>query len=67
VSVRRRPLLALAVLLSLAGCVTGAVRAATAAGCTERAEDVSLAGQVNWQVLLASGPDSGAGRAWWSS
>lgn len=57
-SARRRPLLALAVVLSLAGCVTGAVRAATAAGCTEWAQEVSLTGQVNWQVLLESEPES---------
>jgi outer membrane protein assembly factor BamB len=61
VSARRRPLLALAVVLCLAGCVAGAVRAATAAGCTEWAEEVSLAGQVNWQALLASGPGSDLG------
>jgi outer membrane protein assembly factor BamB len=60
-SARRGPLLALAVVLSLAGCVTGAVRAATAAGCTEWAEEVSLAGQVNWRVLLESGPESELG------
>jgi outer membrane protein assembly factor BamB len=61
VSARRRPLVTLAVLLGLAGCVTGAVLAATPAGCTEWAEEVSLAGQVNWQVLLASGPESDFG------
>ena len=60
-SARRRPLLALAVVLSLAGCVTGAFRAATAAGCTEWAQEVSLTGQVNWQVLLESGRESELG------
>jgi outer membrane protein assembly factor BamB len=53
--------MALAVVLGLAGCVTGAVRAATPAGCTEWAEEVSHTGQVNWQVLLASGPESDLG------
>ena len=61
VSARRRPLLALAVVLSLAGCVTGAVRAATAAGCTEWAEEASLTGQVTWQVRLESGAESELG------
>jgi outer membrane protein assembly factor BamB len=63
-SARRRPLLVLAVVLSLAGCVTGDVpaeRAATAAGCTEWAREVSLTGQVNWQVLLEAAPGSELG------
>jgi outer membrane protein assembly factor BamB len=60
-SARRRPLLALAVVLSLAACVTGVVRAATAAGCTEWAQEVSLNGQVNWRVLLGKGPESELG------
>jgi outer membrane protein assembly factor BamB len=60
-SARRRPLLAIAVVLSLAGCVTGAVRAATTASCTEWAQEVSLTGQVNWQVLLESGRESELG------
>jgi outer membrane protein assembly factor BamB len=54
-------MVALAVVLSLAACVTGAVRAATVAGCTEWAQEVSLIGQVNWQVLLAKGPESELG------
>src|SRR5262249_7662244 len=53
--------LALAVVLSLAGCLTGDVRGAMAAGCTEWAQEVSLTGQVNWQVLLESGPESELG------
>jgi outer membrane protein assembly factor BamB len=61
-SARRRPLLALAVMLSLAG-DSGVVRAATAAGCTEWAQEVSLTGQVNWQVLLESGSESELGPA----
>jgi len=61
-SVRRRPTLAL-VVLSLAGCVAGAVRTATAAGCTEWAQEVSLTGQVNWQVRLESEPESELGPA----
>jgi outer membrane protein assembly factor BamB len=60
-SARRQPRVALAVVLSLAACVTGAVRAATAAGCTEWAQEVSLTGQVNWQVLLGKGPESELG------
>ena len=59
---RLLPLLAL-VVVSLAGCVTGVVRAASAAGCTEWAEEVSLAGQVNWQALLESEPESELGPA----
>ena len=58
---RRRPAVALAVVLSLAGCVAGALRAARAAGCTEWAQEVSLTGQVNWQVLLGKGPESELG------
>jgi hypothetical protein len=46
--------------LSLAVCVTGAVQAATAS-CTEWAQEVSLTGQVNWQVLLESAPESELG------
>ena len=60
-SARRRPLVALAVVLSLAGCGTGAVRVATAAGCAEWAQEVSLTGEVNWQVLLESAPESELG------
>jgi outer membrane protein assembly factor BamB len=61
-SVRRRPILAL-VVLSLAGCVAGSVRTATAAGCTEWAQEVSLTGRVNWQVRLESEPESELGPA----
>lgn len=60
-SARRRLLLALAVVLSLAGCVTGDVRAAAAAGCTEWAQEVSLTGQLSWQVLLETAPESELG------
>jgi outer membrane protein assembly factor BamB len=59
-SARRRPLLSLAIAVSLAG-VTGAARAGTAAACTEWAQEVSLTGHVNWQVLLNSGPESELG------
>jgi outer membrane protein assembly factor BamB len=60
-SAKRRPLLALAVVLSLAGCAAGAGRTATASGCTEWAQEVSLTGQVNWRVLLESAPESELG------
>lgn len=55
---RPRQLLALAVVLGLTGCATGAVRAQKATGCSQLAQEVSLTGQVNWQVLLASGAES---------
>lgn len=58
---RRRLLLALAVALSLAGCIAGYVRAGTAAGCTEWAQEVSLTGQVSWQVRLDAAPESELG------
>jgi outer membrane protein assembly factor BamB len=61
VSARRRSLLALAVVASLAGCITVAVRAATAPGCTEWAQEFSLTGTLNWQVRLESGPGSDLG------
>jgi outer membrane protein assembly factor BamB len=51
----------LAVVLSLAGCAAGAVRAVRAAGCTEWAQEVSLTGHVNWRVLLGKGPESELG------
>ncbi len=47
-------------MLSLAVCVTGSVQAATTS-CTEWAQEVSLTGQVNWQVLLESAPESELG------
>jgi len=60
-SAGRRPLLALAVVLSLAGCVASDGRAVTAAGCAEYAQEASLTGQVRWQVLLDAGPESELG------
>jgi outer membrane protein assembly factor BamB len=59
---RRRPLLlALAAVLSLAACGTAEVRTARAAGCAVFAQEVSLTGQVNWQVLLGKGPEEELG------
>jgi outer membrane protein assembly factor BamB len=51
----------LAVVLAVAACGAGAVRVATAAGCTAWAQEVSLTGQVRWQVLLGTGPQEEVG------
>jgi outer membrane protein assembly factor BamB len=62
-STRRRRLAALAVVLSLTACAAGVVRwaAATGPGCAAWAEEVSLTGQVSWQVLLGQGPSENLG------
>jgi outer membrane protein assembly factor BamB len=56
-----RPLLVLAVVLTMAAGDASAVRVATAAGCTAWAQAVSLTGHVRWQVLLGTGPEEDLG------
>jgi outer membrane protein assembly factor BamB len=56
-----RSLPVLAVVLAVAACGVSAVRIATAAGCTAWAQEVSLSGQVGWQVLLGKGPEEEQG------
>jgi outer membrane protein assembly factor BamB len=56
-----RSLPVLAVVLAVAACVASDVRVATAAGCTAWAQEVSLTGQVRWQMLLGTGPEEELG------
>jgi hypothetical protein len=56
-----RPLLLLAVVVTMAADDASAVRVATGAGCTAWAQEVSLTGQVRWQVLLGTGPEEELG------
>ena len=60
-SVKVRSLPVLAVVLAVAACGASGVRVATAAGCTAWAQEVSLTGQVRWQVLLGKGPEEELG------
>jgi outer membrane protein assembly factor BamB len=60
-SVKVRPLLALAVVLTMAAGDASVVPVATAAGCTAWAQEVSLTGQARWQVPLGTGPGEDLG------
>jgi len=55
-----RLLLVVVVVLTMA-CAASVVRGAARAGCSEWAQEVSLTGWVNWQVLLDRGPESELG------
>lgn len=57
---KMRSLPVLAVMLAVAACVAIVIPVATA-GCSAWAQEVSLTGQVQWQVLLGTGPEEELG------
>jgi outer membrane protein assembly factor BamB len=56
-----RSLPVLAVVLAVAACVAIVIPVGPAAGCSAWAQEVSLTGQVRWQVLLGTGPEEELG------
>ena len=58
---KMRSLPVLAVVLAVAACIAIVIPVATTAGCTAWAQEVSLTGQVRWQVLLGRGPEEELG------
>ena len=51
-----RSLPVLAVVLAVAACIAIVIPVPSTAGCSAWAQEVSLTGQVRWQVLLGTGP-----------